>query len=65
LVDELLPLAIERGVSGFTLVSDVPRTTERDGREVAPALREALARERRPVASGSAVDGLATSVVIG
>jgi hypothetical protein len=50
-VDELLPLAIERGVSGFTLVSDDPRAIERYGNEVAPALREALARERRPAAS--------------
>jgi len=45
-VDELLPLAVEHGVSGFTLVSDDPRAIERYGREVAPALREALARER-------------------
>jgi alkanesulfonate monooxygenase SsuD/methylene tetrahydromethanopterin reductase-like flavin-dependent oxidoreductase (luciferase family) len=50
-VDELLPLAIERGVSGFALVSDDPGAIERYGREVAPALREALARERRPAAS--------------
>jgi|GEM_PF-1532586 hypothetical protein len=37
-VDELLPLATERGVSGFTLVSDDPSAIERYGREVAPAL---------------------------
>jgi hypothetical protein len=47
----LLPLAVDRGVSVFTLVSDDPRAIEHYGREVAPALREALAHERRPVAN--------------
>jgi alkanesulfonate monooxygenase SsuD/methylene tetrahydromethanopterin reductase-like flavin-dependent oxidoreductase (luciferase family) len=50
-VDDLLPLAIEDGVSGFTLVSDDPRALERYGAEVAPALREAVARERGRAAS--------------
>jgi hypothetical protein len=33
-VDELLPLTIDDGVSGFTLVSDDSRAIERYGREV-------------------------------
>ena len=45
-VEELLPLAIEHGVSVFILVGNDPRTIERWGGEVTPALREAVARER-------------------
>lgn len=45
-VEELLPLAIEHGVSAFILVGDDPRAIERWGREVTPALREAVAHER-------------------
>jgi len=43
---QLLPLVIEHGVSVFILVGEDPRTVERWGREVAPALRDAVARER-------------------
>jgi alkanesulfonate monooxygenase SsuD/methylene tetrahydromethanopterin reductase-like flavin-dependent oxidoreductase (luciferase family) len=46
-VDVLLPLVIEHGISVFILVGDNPRAIERWGGEVAPALREAVARERR------------------
>ncbi len=41
-VEELLPLAIEHGISVFILVGDNPRAIERWGCEVAPALREAV-----------------------
>ena len=44
--EQLLPLAIEHGVSVFILAGDDPRMIERWGREAAPALREAVARER-------------------
>ena len=46
-VDELLPLALEQGISTFILASDDPRAIEVFGAEVAPALREAVARERQ------------------
>ena len=45
-VEELLPLALENGVSAFLLWADDPAAIERYGAEVAPALREAVARER-------------------
>jgi alkanesulfonate monooxygenase SsuD/methylene tetrahydromethanopterin reductase-like flavin-dependent oxidoreductase (luciferase family) len=44
--EKLLPLAIEHGVSTFILVGDDPRAIETWGHEVAPAVREAVARER-------------------
>jgi alkanesulfonate monooxygenase SsuD/methylene tetrahydromethanopterin reductase-like flavin-dependent oxidoreductase (luciferase family) len=46
-VDELLPLALEQGISTFILAGDDPRSIQVWGGEVAPALREAIARERR------------------
>jgi alkanesulfonate monooxygenase SsuD/methylene tetrahydromethanopterin reductase-like flavin-dependent oxidoreductase (luciferase family) len=45
--ERLLPLALEDGVSTFILVSDDPRTIWRFAAEVAPALRESVAEERR------------------
>jgi alkanesulfonate monooxygenase SsuD/methylene tetrahydromethanopterin reductase-like flavin-dependent oxidoreductase (luciferase family) len=51
-VDQLLPLALEDGVSTFILAADDPRAIEIWGRELAPALREAVDRERQ--ASGAA-----------
>lgn len=45
--EQLLPLALEDGVSTFILWADDPRSIETWGGEVAPALREAVARERR------------------
>jgi hypothetical protein len=39
-VDELLPLAMDYGMSVFILVGDDPSAIERFGRDVAPALRE-------------------------
>ncbi len=53
-VQELQMLVLEHGFSSFLLASDDPRTIETFGREVAPALREAIAtvrRERGPDAS--------------
>jgi alkanesulfonate monooxygenase SsuD/methylene tetrahydromethanopterin reductase-like flavin-dependent oxidoreductase (luciferase family) len=45
-VEQLLPLAIEQGISTFILASDDAAALDVYGREVAPALREAIARER-------------------
>jgi alkanesulfonate monooxygenase SsuD/methylene tetrahydromethanopterin reductase-like flavin-dependent oxidoreductase (luciferase family)/FAD/FMN-containing dehydrogenase len=46
-VEALLPFVLERGFSTFILMADDPRTIELWGGEVAPALREAVAGERR------------------
>ncbi|TXK42478.1 LLM class flavin-dependent oxidoreductase [Nonomuraea sp. C10] len=55
-VERLLPLAVEDGISTFILPGDDPAAIERFGREVAPALREAVAAERaaRGVTTGPA-----------
>jgi alkanesulfonate monooxygenase SsuD/methylene tetrahydromethanopterin reductase-like flavin-dependent oxidoreductase (luciferase family) len=45
-VEELLALALEHGFSTFIVPGDDPGTIEAFGQEVAPALREAVARER-------------------
>ena len=45
-VEQLLPLVLEVGVSTFIVGSDDPRTIQTFGGEVAPALREAVERER-------------------
>jgi FAD/FMN-containing dehydrogenase len=47
LVEELAPLVLEHGFSTFILWGDDSRSIELYGAEVAPALREAVARERR------------------
>jgi alkanesulfonate monooxygenase SsuD/methylene tetrahydromethanopterin reductase-like flavin-dependent oxidoreductase (luciferase family) len=52
-VEELLPLALEHGVSTFILMADDAATIERWGGEVAPALREAVARARRDAGTPS------------
>jgi alkanesulfonate monooxygenase SsuD/methylene tetrahydromethanopterin reductase-like flavin-dependent oxidoreductase (luciferase family) len=44
--EELLPLVLEHGFSTFILMGDDARTIQAFGQEVAPALREAVARER-------------------
>ncbi len=54
-VEELLPLVLEHGFSTFILMADEPRTIEVYGREVAPALRETIARERREAGTRSGV----------
>jgi alkanesulfonate monooxygenase SsuD/methylene tetrahydromethanopterin reductase-like flavin-dependent oxidoreductase (luciferase family)/FAD/FMN-containing dehydrogenase len=52
-VEELLPLALEDGFSVFLLMNDDPRSIQRFGEEVAPALREAVAAERRAAPSAA------------
>jgi alkanesulfonate monooxygenase SsuD/methylene tetrahydromethanopterin reductase-like flavin-dependent oxidoreductase (luciferase family)/FAD/FMN-containing dehydrogenase len=44
-VEQLLPFALEHGVSTFISMADDPATIERWGGEVAPALRAAVAAE--------------------
>ncbi|MGH3417520.1 MAG: LLM class flavin-dependent oxidoreductase, partial [Actinocrinis sp.] len=51
--EQLLPLVLDDGISTFILASDDPRTIETYGAEVAPALREAAARERRAAGAAS------------
>ena len=57
--DELVRLAVEDGVSVFITMGDDPRELERFAREVAPAVREQVARERgeRSTTSGARVRG--------
>ncbi|WP_030178815.1 LLM class flavin-dependent oxidoreductase [Streptomyces sp. NRRL S-813] len=45
-VDDLLPFVLEHGFSGFFIGRDDPELIRTFGEEVAPALREAVARER-------------------
>jgi alkanesulfonate monooxygenase SsuD/methylene tetrahydromethanopterin reductase-like flavin-dependent oxidoreductase (luciferase family) len=52
-VEDLLPLALRDGVSAFILASDDPAATQAWGEEVAPALREAVARERQAAGTPS------------
>ena len=52
-VDRLLPLALEHGIGTFILWADDPRAIELYGAEVAPALREAVAQERRTAGTPS------------
>jgi alkanesulfonate monooxygenase SsuD/methylene tetrahydromethanopterin reductase-like flavin-dependent oxidoreductase (luciferase family) len=58
-VADLLPLAMKDGVSVFILSSDDPGAIQAWGEEVAPALREAVARERQAAGtpSGQVVRG--------
>ncbi|WP_345751399.1 LLM class flavin-dependent oxidoreductase [Microbacterium rhizophilus] len=45
-IDELTGLALEDGVSAFILASDDPATLQAFGEDIAPAVREAVGRER-------------------
>ncbi|MGW3894144.1 LLM class flavin-dependent oxidoreductase [Micromonospora profundi] len=45
-VDQLLPLVLEEGFSSFLIGRDDPRLIQTFGQEIAPALREAVAKER-------------------
>jgi alkanesulfonate monooxygenase SsuD/methylene tetrahydromethanopterin reductase-like flavin-dependent oxidoreductase (luciferase family) len=45
-VERLLELAVEDGVSTFILIGDDPSTSQEFGADVAPAVRQAVARER-------------------
>jgi alkanesulfonate monooxygenase SsuD/methylene tetrahydromethanopterin reductase-like flavin-dependent oxidoreductase (luciferase family)/FAD/FMN-containing dehydrogenase len=63
-VDDLVPLAVEHGFSTFIVMADDPRTIERWGAEVAPAVREAVGtrsneRVRSPKALARRRDGIA------
>ncbi|WUD71092.1 LLM class flavin-dependent oxidoreductase [Streptomyces sp. NBC_00510] len=53
-VEELLPLVLEHGFSGFFIGRDDPHVIRTFGEEVAPALREAVARERAAAGTGTA-----------
>ncbi|MEV4313939.1 LLM class flavin-dependent oxidoreductase [Actinocrispum sp. NPDC049592] len=48
--DQLLPLVIDLGYSAFFVATDDPATIRAFGEELAPALREAVAKERGSVA---------------
>lgn len=54
-VEQLLPYVLEHGFSAFFLATDAPGQIARFGEEVAPALRDAVARERG--AAGTVVGG--------
>lgn len=54
-VDELLPYVVDHGVGTFILASDDPGTMQRFALEVAPALREAVARETAAAAQPTAL----------
>jgi hypothetical protein len=53
--EQLVEFALEHGVSTFILASDDPSEISRWGAEVAPALREAVARERGGASSSAEV----------
>lgn len=53
-VEQLLPLVLEEGFSAFLVGRDDPRLIQTFGQEVAPALREAVARERASTTSPAA-----------
>jgi alkanesulfonate monooxygenase SsuD/methylene tetrahydromethanopterin reductase-like flavin-dependent oxidoreductase (luciferase family) len=59
-VEELLPLALQDGVGTFFIGADDPDEMQRFAEEVAPALREAVARERsRPDRGAGPTDPVA------
>ncbi|AVT38443.1 LLM class flavin-dependent oxidoreductase [Plantactinospora sp. BB1] len=61
-VDQLLPLVLDEGFSAFLIGRDDPRLLQTFGREVAPALREAVATERRK--NGTATGPVRPSVAL-
>lgn len=50
-IDHLVGLSLTHGVTAFIIGGDNPATIQRFGAEVAPAVREVVAKERRAVAS--------------
>lgn len=50
-VDELATLTLEYGFSGYIIPGDDPTMLRQFGQEVAPALRDLVAKERRPANS--------------
>jgi len=63
-VDELLPYALDDGVATFILAGDDPAAMQRFAEEVAPALREAVARERSAAGTDSSVPKRASVVAL-
>ncbi|GII55944.1 hypothetical protein Pth03_43330 [Planotetraspora thailandica] len=61
-VDQLLPLVLEEGFSAFLVGRDDPRLIQTFGQEVAPALREAVTKERKE--SGTATGRVRPAVVL-
>ncbi|WBB68459.1 LLM class flavin-dependent oxidoreductase [Micromonospora sp. WMMD812] len=61
-VDQLLPLVLEEGFSAFLIGRDDPRLIQVFGQEIAPALREAVAGERR--GSGTATGPARSSIAL-
>ncbi|MEU8256611.1 LLM class flavin-dependent oxidoreductase [Micromonospora inaquosa] len=47
-VDQIVDLALRHGISAFIIGGDDPSITQRFGAEIAPAVREAVERERTP-----------------
>ncbi|KQZ11687.1 FAD-linked oxidase [Agromyces sp. Root1464] len=60
-VDDLLPYVVDDGVGTFILASDDPGTIVHFAEEVAPALREAVARELRAADAAASADSIALS----
>ncbi|MFI2752922.1 LLM class flavin-dependent oxidoreductase [Cellulomonas sp. P22] len=60
-VEELLPLVLDEGVGTVLLADDDPHVIERFAAEVAPALREAVTRER---ASAGTVERTVPSIFV-
>jgi alkanesulfonate monooxygenase SsuD/methylene tetrahydromethanopterin reductase-like flavin-dependent oxidoreductase (luciferase family)/FAD/FMN-containing dehydrogenase len=54
-VEQLLPYAIDDGVATFILAGDDPTAMQRFAEEVAPALREAVGRERAAAGTDTGV----------
>lgn len=52
-VEQLLPLVLDHGFSAFFIGQDDPRVIRTFGEEVAPGLREAVARERATAGTNS------------
>ncbi|TWD17673.1 FAD/FMN-containing dehydrogenase [Streptomyces sp. T12] len=61
-VEELLPLVLEQGFSAFLIGQDDPGIIRTFGEEVGPALREAVARERK--AAGTTTGPTRSAVVL-
>ncbi|GGO32466.1 LLM class flavin-dependent oxidoreductase [Micromonospora parathelypteridis] len=61
-VDQLLPLVLEEGFSTFLIGRDDPRLIQTLGQEIAPALREAVAKER--AGSGGGAGRVRTAVAL-
>ncbi|WP_022892340.1 LLM class flavin-dependent oxidoreductase [Agromyces subbeticus] len=60
-VEQLLPYVVDDGVGTFILASDDPGTIAHFADEVAPALREAVARELRSADAAASADSITGS----